>query len=282
MIGRRQPVRPRSKTSPRRLGLRPGFLPGLLAVTVALAMTVLAATAADSPEASRSALEEGNRLFHEGRFEEAVAAYLEGNSTGTPHPTLLYNLGTALHHAGRLPEAILWYRRAVAAGRAPRFDFAGDGSRSGSAGEAPRLWHSDDPWLEENLWLARRSLGSRVLPPAGLAGWLAERTGGVRSVAIAIAWLTLAWAVVRPRTPVSRIVAAAIAAVAIYGGAAAIERWGPRPAVLLEDCLTDAGELPAGTEAWVLPADGDWSISGTAGHTCPTNAIGLVSHTSGI
>lgn len=49
--------------------------------------------------------ERGNRLYREGRLEEAVAAYQEALAAGDESPELLYNLGTALLGLGRLEEA---------------------------------------------------------------------------------------------------------------------------------------------------------------------------------
>ncbi len=251
----------------------------------ASAMLALAAglTAADGQltRDPRTALSEGNRLFRQGEIEAAVAAYLEGHSDATPHPTLAYNLGTALHHLGRLPEAILWYRRAFGSGDPSRCEHASDESRPRPAG---------DPWLRDNLSLARRSLGSRSLQPGGLLGWLCCHTGGVRLCGIALSWLTLVLVVARyrpsrrgtrekpPRWALAdwALVAAAVLALAVYGGALAVERWGPQPAVILEDCLGSAAELPAGTELWVRPTSGGWSISGSGNLICPPDAVELV------
>ncbi len=216
-------------------------------------------------DATRAALDAGNRLFRAGEVDAAVVAYLDGYSPRAPHPTLLYNLGTALHHAGRLPEAILWYRRAARA-KTPSLWRA-------ATSNAPLLWRAGDPWLEENLWLARRSLGSQALPPTGLPGWLAGHTGGLRWAAIAIAWIILLLVVTRDGMPLRGVLAAAALAIALYGGAAAVERWGPRPAVILEDCPTPAGTLPAGTEAWVHPGTGAWRISGSGNRSCPPDAL---------
>ncbi len=237
---------------------------GLAAVLIALAGAALAgaalagaalagprqAGAALAETDPQTALYRGNRLFREGRIEAAAAAYLEGYSPQAPHPTLLYNLGTALHHLDRLPEAILWYRRAAGA---------------------------DDPWLDDNLWLARRSLGSQRLPAAGVAGWLARHAGGLRRAAILLSWAALALVAVRRRVPARAIAAAAAAAIALYGGGAAVERWGPRPAVILEPCSTPTAELPAGAEVWVRPAAGGrWRISGFPDLACPGDSLELV------
>jgi tetratricopeptide (TPR) repeat protein len=220
------------------------ILPLLLAAAAAAALTGIAEDA--DPLA---ALNEGNRLFRNGQLEAAVDAYRAGYSPDAPHPTLAYNLGTALHHLDRLPEAILWYRR------------AGD---------------SDDPWVAENLWLARRSLGTQALPPGGLAGVLAPRADLLRWLAVLCAWGAAAMVVARRELPLWAAAVALAACVALYGTAVAVERWGPRPAVLLAACATSAGELPAGTEAWVRRQDdGGFKVT-AADAVCPAAAVALV------
>ena len=209
---------------------------------------------ADQPRVDpQAALAEGNRLFRDGQIEAAVEAYLEGWAPGVAHPTLLYNLGAALHELDRLPEAVLWYRRA--------------------ASESPR---SNDPWLSDNLWLARRSLGNQILEPDGASGWISRHASTWRLIAIALGWISLILAIAVPRLPVWSLVAAVTLSATIYGGAVASERWGPRPAVILEHCQATAGELPAGTEAWVRSTADGWRISSSGDIVCPATAVGLV------
>ncbi len=233
------------------------------ALGLAAVLVVSALAAAIPPEGTAdpvAALNEGNRLFRNGRLEEAVEAYRAGYSPADPHPTLLYNLATVLHHLDRLPEAVLWYRRAAG---------------------------SKDPWLEENLRLARRSLGSQALPPGGNFGRLKPWTDAMRWSAVGLAWIGLVLLAWRSRLPLSpsgdqggktrwAAIPVAVLAAALYGGAFAVDRWGPRPAVLLEDCATAAGELPAGTEAWVRHLDdGRYLVPGT-GLVCPATAVAPV------
>lgn len=198
-----------------------------------------------------AALAEGNRLFRDGLVAEAAEAYRAGYDPTTPHPTLVYNLGTALHHLDRLPEAILWYRR----------------------GEA-----NADPWLEENLWLARRTLGSQILPASGITDLIARHGTWLRIAGIACAWLALgAWLVAAHR---GRALALALFLVAggLYATAVVGGRLGAEAAVLLEDCATTAGDLPAGTEVWVrrLPS-GDWRIAARSeAAVCPADSVAPV------
>ena len=201
-----------------------------------------------------SALTEGNRMFRDGLIEEAAAAYRRGFDPEAPHPTLVYNLGTALHHLDRLPEAILWYRRGVG---------------------------SDDPWLDENLWLARRTLGSQTLPATGITSLISRQAKWLRIAAVALAWVAFGLLVIgAPR----RIPALTLFFVAglLYATAAGSTRLGPEAAVLLEDCTTSAGDLPAGTEVWVKrQPDGDWRITAHSDEAiCPATAVEPVAPTS--
>lgn len=228
-----------------------------LLLGVLLVAPVAAQDDAPPPEASSAepidpltALAEGNRLFRNGEYAAAVDTYRAGYTTDAPHPTLVYNLGTALHHLDRLPEAVLWYRR------------AGD---------------SDDPWLEENLWLARRSLGSQIMPSAGLAGHLARHGTLLRGVAVILAWgafaMILLWRDGRPPWVLPTAFALTLA---VYMTAVGAEHWGPKAAVLLEECRSGGSDLPAGTEAWVRPLDdGTFRLAGTE-VTCPESSVGLV------
>ncbi|RMH20168.1 MAG: hypothetical protein D6696_08760 [Acidobacteria bacterium] len=228
---------------------------------IALAAAALAAGVAAAAGGLRAggeagdpvaALNEGNRLFRDGRLEEAAAAYEAGWDPASPHPTLAYNLGTTLHHLDRLPEAILWYRR---------------------AGDA-----APDPWLEENLWLARRTLGSQVLPAGGVEGLISRHRQALRLAAAAVAWLVLGLLVALPRTPAWVLVLLAALAASLYAGAGLAERFGARPAVLLADCSTPAGDLPAGTEAWVRPLAGERYriVARSADAVCPAPAVALI------
>jgi|GEM_PF-1360255 len=239
------------------LGLAVLATPGVAAQGTTAEGTATEGTATEGTTADAvttdalTALKEGNRLFRDGRIEEAVAAYRTGYHPQSVHPTLVYNLATALHHLGRLPEAILWYRRADA---------------------------SNDPWLEENLWLARRTLGSQTLAPAGLLGLLAKHRNALRAAATLLAWLALATLILigrQRRWP--SLTAFALAAVCFVLASAAAY-WGGRPAVLLRDCATAAGDLPAGTEAWVRPGpQGDWRmVARSADAVCPHDAVALV------
>lgn len=58
-------------------------------------------------------VEKGNRLYRDGRYEEAVAAYQEALQDGDDSPVLRFNLGTALLRLGRYAEAEPYLRAAL-------------------------------------------------------------------------------------------------------------------------------------------------------------------------
>jgi tetratricopeptide (TPR) repeat protein len=194
-----------------------------------------------------AALSEGNGLVQEGKLEEAVAAYLAGYDPQAVHPTLAYNLGATYQRMGALPEAILWYRRAERA---------------------------DDPWLEDNLLLARRSLGSQTVGNRGPWGQLGQWGAALQGVAIALSWLAALAAWRRwPRALTVACLAGALGALGLVQ--LAVSRQ-PRAGVLLKDCAPGNGTLTAGTELWVTPAAAGWRIAGSNDAVCPPETIELV------
>ena len=58
-------------------------------------------------------VEKGNRLYREGKYEEAAAAYQRVVESGDASPQVYYNLGTALLALGRYDEADTHFQRAL-------------------------------------------------------------------------------------------------------------------------------------------------------------------------
>lgn len=56
---------------------------------------------------------QGNELYANGNFEEAIEVYESILQSGLESPALYYNLGNAYYKTGELPEAILNYERAL-------------------------------------------------------------------------------------------------------------------------------------------------------------------------
>jgi Ca-activated chloride channel family protein len=79
-------------------------------VLLALALFVPRAVHADDGA-------DGDRLFREGRYREAAAAYERAIRGGNDSPRLQYNLGTALLAAGRAEEAVAALERAAGMSR---------------------------------------------------------------------------------------------------------------------------------------------------------------------
>jgi tetratricopeptide (TPR) repeat protein len=63
-------------------------------------------------EDARSTFDQGNRLYEEGKFAEAAAAYEKILQGGRSSPAVYFNLGNALFKSGRVGRAILNYRLA--------------------------------------------------------------------------------------------------------------------------------------------------------------------------
>ncbi|HEX9669706.1 MAG TPA: hypothetical protein VGC93_09500 [Thermoanaerobaculia bacterium] len=177
-----------------------------------------------------------------------MSAY-EAGWRGTRDPVLAYNLGTAAHRLGRLPKAVLWYRRA-------------EGGLGG------------DPWLRDNLAAARQALGGPAVPAPGPLAFLAAWREHLRWVGAGLAWVALPLAWVRWRGARWGLVAVGLLAVALFAGGTMLALRGPFPAVLLEPC----GEsLAAGSEVWVVPSvGGDRVLGAPGGLVCPAGAVGQV------
>lgn len=222
---------------------------GRLAAILSFSLIFAGMLAAD-PTDPDVALREGNRLFEEGELEEAMTVYAAGYGRGDSEadPLLAYNLGTTAHHLGRLPEALLWYRRAEAAAH-------------------------DDPWLQENLDLLRRSLGAPDGPaPLWAAGAQAGRWLSVAGVILA--WVALALFALRRRRGL--LAPLAILSCATFATGVLLDRNGPRAGVLLETCPEGKDGLPAGTEVVVVPDGPDFHLLGQSGLRCPGEVVGLV------
>ncbi len=169
-------------------------------------------------------------------FSDAVELFERGDLVGArdrwmdqlakqPSAALYYNLGRVDQELGAGPQAVLWYRRALA--RAP-----------------------EDPWALENLERLRRDLGlpepNRQDPLALLHVALPWSTWFVA----AGLWLVLGlrWGVGKPRGWM--LAATAGVLVAGYLGLHVTARLGPVEAVLMSECQADGASLPAGSEVW--------------------------------
>ncbi|MEQ1856666.1 MAG: tetratricopeptide repeat protein [Longimicrobiales bacterium] len=87
-------------------------LRALGAVALALAFAAVPARA----QAGRAQAQQGNRLFEEGRFEEAHQRYLEGLAEAPGSGVLLFNDGNALYRSDDHQRAMEAYQRALDTG----------------------------------------------------------------------------------------------------------------------------------------------------------------------
>ncbi len=67
-------------------------------------------------ESARSLVEEGNRLYGQGRFDEALRLYDKALEAAPGEPAILYNKGNALYRRGEFDKAYDAYRQAFSAG----------------------------------------------------------------------------------------------------------------------------------------------------------------------
>lgn len=79
-----------------------GFFPTVFFLA-AVFLTNATAAKAESPASKNR---EGNRLFTDGRYEEAEKAYLEAQVKSPGKPEILYNLGNSLIKQGKYPQGI--------------------------------------------------------------------------------------------------------------------------------------------------------------------------------
>jgi tetratricopeptide (TPR) repeat protein len=224
----------------------------LLLLLAGLAASTAPTNPADPAAPADTALAQGNLLFEKDEIEAALEAYARGwtgdgaRTDGVLAGVLAYNAGTCALRLGRLPEALLWYRRAESA-------------------------IPGDPWLRDNLSHTRRALGG---DPEEEEEDPAVWRSSLAFVGVALAWAALLL-VVLARHP-SRGLLALLALLACISFAAGMlpNRFGPRAAVLLLPC----GGLPAGSEVRVHPLDGGgWRIVGQGDRLrCPAEGVGLV------
>ena len=130
---------------------------------------ILAAFQAVAGAASSASFDAANKLYEQGKFTEAAAAYQGLVQSGQVSAPLYYNLGNAWFKSGQIGRAIAAYRQA--------------------AQITPR-----DPDLRANLQFARNQTQSPTLLPSRWQRWLGRLTLNEWSVLAAVAlglWLLL-------------------------------------------------------------------------------------------
>lgn len=148
--------------------LRRGLLPALLAVVC---------LARGGPATVPDDFATGNRLYAEGKFPAAAAAYQRLLQTGVVSANLLFNYGSAACKAGRLGDAIAAFRRAA-------------------------LLDPRDPEIRANLDYARSQAPGASIPGPRWQDWAGQLTlnewTGLTALAFWLACLLLAARQLRP------------------------------------------------------------------------------------
>ena len=112
---------------------------------------ILLTTRARAVTDATGAFEGANRLYEQGKFADAVAAYENLLPTDSASPTIHFNLGNAFFKSGQLGRAIASYRRAEQL--------------------APR-----DPDVRANLQFVRARVAGPTAPPGRWQEWLGRFT----------------------------------------------------------------------------------------------------------
>jgi tetratricopeptide (TPR) repeat protein len=148
------------------------------AAFVTIAFIFAASTRAADPI---SIFDQANRLYEQGKFNEAATAYQQLLSLGHKTATVYYNLGNAWFKAGQLGRAVAAYRRAQEL--------------------APR-----DPNVRFNLNFARKQVtGSDTAPTIPWKRWFGRLTVNEWTiVATALFWLWFALLIIRELRPALR------------------------------------------------------------------------------
>jgi Ca-activated chloride channel family protein len=99
--------------------LRSGAVPDCVLRAVAVAVAVLGLVLCPGSleaQSARSLVEEGNRLYEEGRFQEAHERYMEAMGQDPESPVIPFNAGNALYQDADYRRAMEAYQQAIASG----------------------------------------------------------------------------------------------------------------------------------------------------------------------
>ena len=122
---------------------------------------------------------------------------------------------------------------------------------------------------------ARDTLGLRPFRAPGFGGEIARNARPLYYLAALLAWSgALLW-LVRDRIPrlLPRVLLGS--GLVLYSGILLASRWAPVAAVLVENCASATGDLPAGSEVWVIRSSPD-TIEVAAGRLrlqCPEETV---------
>jgi tetratricopeptide (TPR) repeat protein len=209
------------------------------------------------------AFNESNKLYEEGKYVQAAAAYEKIVQAGTVSPALYFNLGNACLKAGQVGRAICAYRQAEEL--------------------APR-----DPDIRANLQIARSQAGASnsALPGNRWTRWIGRLTLNEWTLAAAAAaalfFIVLTAREIWPGLKKSGAGLVGLLGLAVVGlaaclGVAVEQRLIEKSSVVVvSEAVVRRGPLPEsqsaftvhdGAELLVLGSDGDWlQVSDAAKH----------------
>ena len=85
------------------------------AAVAGLAVAMIGTPSHSAGQAGRSDVQEGNRLYHEGRYDEAHERYLEALRAAPDSPVIRFNDANALYQSDEFARAVDAYRGAIEA-----------------------------------------------------------------------------------------------------------------------------------------------------------------------
>lgn len=237
---------------------RPGVAQGLGIILLLLGAITLRA------QSGPDAFIQANKLYEEGKYPQAMAAYEKLTLSGKVSPALYFNLGNACLKSGKVGRAIVAYRQAELL--------------------APR-----DPDVRANLQIARTQAGASnpALPGNRWTHWVGRLTLNEwtisTSAVVALFFILLTVREIRPEIKKSGgglVVLLGLACLCLGSclGIAAEQRFCEKFVVVTSpEAVARLGPLPEsqsvftlhdGAEMSVLGSDGDWlEVSDAARHT---------------
>ena len=208
-----------------------------LAQLVLALILLLGVCASARADASSSAFEAANKLYEEGKFTDAAAAYEKLALSGQGSAALYFNLGNSFFKAGQIGRAIGAYRQAEQI--------------------APR-----DPDISANLRFARRQIAGPTVESTRVQQWLGRVTLNEWTLLAAgvfwILFLLLAAGQWRPAVrPTLRLWVAVFGFATVFLGgclcAAVYQRHFTRTAIVIaHDVVVRLGPLAESQEAYTV------------------------------
>ncbi len=241
--------------------------PGILSRNILVLLLMGLLTAAQAGEFTAD-FEQANKLYEQGKFTEAVAAYEKVIDSGRCSAALYFNLGNALLKDGQRGRAIISYR--LAERLTPRdpdlqsnLKFARDSASGGTPDNTDFWWR----------WLGTLSLNEWTL------------------LTIVAAWLWFALLILRLWKPaLKKSLRSYTATTGVIGGGLALclaavcweQKWLPRAVVIVREAVVRYGPLEESQAAFSARDGAELTVRDRKGGwlwvTDPSGRLGWVRH----